>query len=115
VAAVYAVLFGSGRTMRSTLTILLRYIYLAEDFDLTLSVPSAPGRLGVIRTREPEMTEWQACAEHTGSLRDAVARVVVTKNRSYAAAGTAMPSCSQVGAISETVARCMSRGQRKSS
>jgi len=85
--------------------------------DITLSVPSVPGRLGVIRTREPEMSDGIASMRGTSpaTLRDAVARVVVTKNRSYAAAGTAMPSCSQVGAISETVARCMSRGQRKSS
>jgi hypothetical protein len=33
----------------------------------------------------------------------------------YAATGTAIPSCSHVGAMSDTVARCMSRGQRKSS
>jgi len=33
----------------------------------------------------------------------------------YAATGTAIPSCSHVGATSDTVARCMSRGQRKSS
>lgn len=36
------------------------------------------------------------------------------QGRDYAAA-TAMPSCSQVLAMSETVARCMSRGKRKSS
>jgi len=61
--------------------------------------------LAIMQTTTPATN----CTHRIGTIENRL------EQRTQAAAGTAIPSCSQVGATSEAVARCMSRGQRKSS
>jgi predicted Rossmann-fold nucleotide-binding protein len=78
-----------------------------------------PHRLGGrgLRDRDAGAHATRSCRARRDSLRAAGGVVGACPQRvaPYAATGSAMPSCWHVGATSDVVARCMSRGQRRSS